>query len=149
MMAGLLLPIFFSWGCMSKTTPFQKSDRIEITDLLRKQQEAWNAGDIHTFMEGYWKDDLLVFTSGSTIRRGWQETLARYQKRYGDDRSTMGELFFEILDLKTLGRDGAVVLGRWRLEGLPEPAGGVFSIALERRPEGWRIVHDHTSSDPG
>jgi ketosteroid isomerase-like protein len=26
---------------------------------------------------------------------------------------------------------------------------GVFSVMLEQRPEGWRIVHDHTSADPG
>jgi len=24
----------------------------------------------------------------------------------------------------------------------------VFSVVLERRPEGWRVVHDHTSLAP-
>jgi hypothetical protein len=26
--------------------------------------------------------------------------------------------------------------------------GGVFSLVLERFPEGWRIIHDHTSEVP-
>jgi len=24
--------------------------------------------------------------------------------------------------------------------------GGLFTLVLRKRPEGWRIVHDHTSS---
>jgi ketosteroid isomerase-like protein len=44
--------------------------------------------------------------------------------------------------------DGAVVLGRWRLTETPNAGSGVFSVVLERRPEGWRIIHDHTSADP-
>jgi ketosteroid isomerase-like protein len=38
------------------------------------------------------------------------------------------------------------VLGRWKLAG-PQAAAGVFSVVLEHRPEGWRIIHDHTSVD--
>jgi ketosteroid isomerase-like protein len=39
-----------------------------------------------------------------------------------------------------------VVLGRWRLTETAQAGSGVFSVVVERRPEGWRIVHDHTSS---
>ena len=99
-------------------------------------------------MEGYAKGDELVFTSGSKIRRGWQVTLDRYKARYGEDSSTMGTLGFEVLEIQSLGADGAVVLGRWKLSGLSAPAGGVFSVVLERALDRWKIVHDHTSSDP-
>lgn len=55
---------------------------------------------------------------------------------------------FEVLQVTPLGADGAVVLGRWRLTETPSPGSGVFSLVLERRGSVWRIVHDHTSSDP-
>jgi beta-aspartyl-peptidase (threonine type) len=73
--------------------------------------------------------------------------MQRYRTRYGGDKAGMGQLAFEVLQVQPLGADGAVVLGRWRLTGTPKAASGVFSVVFERRPEGWRIVHDHTSLD--
>jgi ketosteroid isomerase-like protein len=60
----------------------------------------------------------------------------------------MGQLAFEILGVQSVGVDAAVVLGRWRLTATPHAGSGVFSVVIERRPEGWRVVHDHTSVDP-
>ncbi len=135
-------------SCAGHTSAkFAEGDRSEIRKLFAEQRGAWNRGDIEAFMQGYVRGPKLVFTSGSKIRRGWQETFERYKARYGEDSSSMGTLSFEILEIQSLGADGAVVLGRWGLAGLDTPAGGVFSVVLERLPEGWRIVHDHTSSD--
>jgi ketosteroid isomerase-like protein len=53
---------------------------------------------------------------------------------------------FRIDAITPLGADGAVVLGTWDLTESPHDGRGVFSVVFERRPEGWRIVHDHTSS---
>jgi len=99
-------------------------------------------------MGGYVKSEALVFTSGGNIRRGWDETFRKYKAKYGSDPSTMGTLGFEILGVQSLGADGAIVLGRWKLTNTPVAGGGVFSVALERTAEGWKVVHDHTSSDP-
>jgi ketosteroid isomerase-like protein len=115
--------------------------------VLERQRLAWNRGDLAAYMDGYAKSPDLVFTSAGQVRRGWQATLQRYKSRYGGDRAGMGQLAFAILGVQPLGADGAVVLGRWRLTGTPNAGGGVFSVVLERRPEGWRIVHDHTSRD--
>lgn len=133
-----------------------KREQTAIIDLLRTQQDAWNRGDLDGFLRGYDPGPELVFTSGGQIRRGFAETRARYHARYGAAGTrSMGQLEFEILDVRLLGPDGAVVLGRWRLRfptateapGSP-PAEGVFSLALLRTPSGWRIVHDHTSATP-
>ena len=131
------------------TTPraFTAGDRAAVEAVLAAQADAWNRGDLAGYMDGYARTDDLVFTSGAQIRRGWQETRDKYQARYGSDPSTMGRLTFELLGVQPVGADGAVVLGRWRLDG-PQAGSGVFSVVLERRPEGWRVVHDHTSSDP-
>lgn len=125
-------------------------DRAAILQVLHDQQSAWNRGDLDAFLRGYEPSPDLVFTSRGAVRRGFAETRARYFKRYGarpDGASAMGQLAFEVLDVRALGEDGAVVLGRWRLTGTPEAGGGVFSLAFLRTRDGWRIVHDHTSSD--
>jgi ketosteroid isomerase-like protein len=127
---------------------FTDADRRAVTAVIDAQRAAWNRGDLDAYMDGYARTPALVFTSGAAIRRGWDETLAKYRARYGADPQTMGTLAFEILDIQPVGADGAVVLGRWRLTGTPVAGAGVFSIVFERRPEGWRIVHDHTSSEP-
>ena len=115
--------------------------------MLAAQQAAWNRGDLDGYMAGYVRDAELVFTSGSKIRRGWQETHDKYKSKYGSDRSSMGSLAFEILGVQPLGADGAIVLGRWKLTETPNAGSGVFSVALRRTVRGWLVVHDHTSSD--
>jgi len=59
----------------------------------------------------------------------------------------MGHLEFSELEMRRLGPDAALVLGRWHLTRNAGNLGGVYSLVFERFPEGWRIVHDHTSAD--
>ncbi|MEZ4454757.1 MAG: nuclear transport factor 2 family protein [Nannocystaceae bacterium] len=127
---------------------FTAADHEAIVALLDAQRIAWNAGDLEVFMAAYVRAPELVFTSGGAIRRGYDETAARYRARYGESKATMGKLAFEILEVQPLGADGAIVLGRWTLTETPEAGSGVFSLALRREAEGWRIVHDHTSAGP-
>lgn len=60
----------------------------------------------------------------------------------------MGALDFPELDIVTLGADAALARGRWRLK-MPDgkESSGMTSVIFRRLPEGWRIVHDHSSSD--
>ncbi len=126
---------------------FGGDDRTAIVAVLRAQQDAWNRGDIEGFLRGYEPSPDLLFTSGGKVRRGFAATQARYESRYlgTATESKMGKLEFEVQDIRGLGRDGAVVLGHWRLTSTPEAGEGVFSLAFLRTRAGWRIVHDHTS----
>jgi ketosteroid isomerase-like protein len=124
---------------------FEAADRAAITAVLDAQVGAWNRGDLAAYMEGYAKTDALIFTSGGKVRRGWQTAFDHYRARYGQDRAAMGQLVFRIDRIDAVGADGAVVLGTWILTDSPHDGRGTFSVVLERRPEGWRIVHDHTS----
>lgn len=128
---------------------FGASDRAALAGVLSDQAAAWNRGDLDGFLRAYEPSDALIFTSGGGVRRGFAATRERYLQRYGGATETMGQLAFEILDIRPLGgRNGAVVLGRWRLTDTPQSGEGVFTLALVRTPAGWHIVHDHTSSDP-
>ena len=119
----------------------------QIRSVLSAQREAWNRGDIDRFMNGYARSPSTVFVSEDTIRRGWEIVRERYRKKYSD-RAKMGTLTFSDLEIALLSPDAAVALGRWRLERAKDRPHGRFTLIFKRLPEGWRIVHDHTSAAP-
>jgi ketosteroid isomerase-like protein len=116
----------------------------EIRAVLDLQQAAWNRGDVEGFMAYYWPSDDLTFQSGNSRTRGWTGVLARYKKNYPPER--MGRLEFADLEIHLLSRDSAFVLGRFRLDFEGSRREGVFTLIFRRMKDGWRIVHDHTSS---
>jgi ketosteroid isomerase-like protein len=117
----------------------------QIRFVLRAQQDAWNRGDIDGFMNGYARSASTVFVSEDTIRRGWATVRERYREKYSD-RAKMGTLAFSDLETTLLSPDAAVVLGRWSLKRANDQPHGRFTLIFKRLPEGWRIVHDHTSA---
>jgi len=118
-----------------------------IMALLKAQQDDWNRGDIRAFMAGYWNSPELTFAGSKGFTRGWQPVLERYEKTYAD-RAAMGKLDFSELEVRPLGQNAALVLGRWHLQRQIGDIGGIFTLVLQKFPEGWRIVHDHTTQSP-
>lgn len=133
-------------GCYPNVDP-DGDWRSAVTAVLDEQAAAWNRGDVAGYMEGYWKSDSLLFTSGGNVRRGWNATLEKYRASY-DTREKMGTLTFSKLELYHPAPGAAWVFGRWELERANDRPGGVFTLVLRKFPEGWKVVHDHTSSDP-
>jgi uncharacterized protein (TIGR02246 family) len=121
------------------------TDRAAILEVLTNQQANWNKGDVDAFLTGYWHSPELTFSGTNGIARGWDAVRARYKKNY-KDRETMGQLEFSALEFRFLGPDAALVLGHWHLTRAKGDVGGVFSLVWQRFPEGWRIIHDHTSA---
>lgn len=126
-----------------------EDQKAAIRGVLEKQVDAWNRGDLAGYMEGYWKSPDLTFFSGGNVVRGWEPTLARYRQRYQGEGKEMGKLDFFDLSVDQLGPEAAVVRGHWHLQmkNGQEP-GGLFTLIVRKFPEGWRIVHDHTSASP-
>lgn len=138
-LAALLIFGFCGLACSGQTG----DDRQVIIQLLESQKKAWNRGDLEGYLSYYWKSDELTFQSGASRIRGWKALLERYKKSYPGEK--MGQLDFGDLEVNLLGQDYALVLGRWNLTVQQEKKGGVFTLILRRFPEGWRIIHDHTS----
>ncbi len=114
--------------------------------LIQQQVAAWNRHDLEAFMAGYWKSPNLTFFSGATATKGWEPTLERYRQRYQANGAAMGKLEFSDLSIEQLAPDAAFVRGHWQLT-MPDgkQPHGLFTLIFRKFPEGWRIVHDHSS----
>jgi ketosteroid isomerase-like protein len=127
--------------------PGREADLAAITAVLQMQQTAWNRGDVDAFLGGYWRSPELSFSGSGGITRGWEGVRERYKKNYAD-RAAMGQLDFSELEFRFVGPDAALVLGQWHLRRDQGDIGGVFSLVWQRFPDGWKIIHDHTSQVP-
>jgi len=118
--------------------------KAAVRRVLEEQVAAWNRADIEAFMQGYHKSPEITFASGANVIRGWETVLERYRRTYSKDN--MGQLTFSELEITVLGSDAALVLGRWRLARAQDSPNGLFTLLFRKTSEGWKIVHDHTSS---
>lgn len=134
-----LIAVLFIVGCTAPDNPEE-----EIKSALMAQQKAWNEGDIEEFMSYYVESDELTFASSGGIKRGHSTVLRSYLTQY-DTPEKMGRLNFEILEFKPLSDRTALVIGSWELNRKQDNPSGYFSLIWEKKDEGWRIIHDHTS----
>lgn len=119
----------------------------DVKAVLLAQEAAWNKGDLDGFMAGYWMDEKTTFYSGGTVTQGWVKVMERYQKRYKDPGQQMGKLEFSDMDFTVVTADAVVARGAWKVTFDGKPASsGLFTLLVRKLPEGWKVVHDHTSS---
>ena len=119
--------------------------RDDVVAELQRGAEAWNRADLETFMKGY--AEGLTYTAGGRVVRGAEALRQRYQTTYGNSPESMGKLSFEEIEVWPLGNDHALALGRWTVVFTHKKpkAQGIFSLVMQKSPEGWKILHDHTS----
>jgi hypothetical protein len=126
------------------TVHAQSKDEKAVRDLLARQNEAWNRGDLEGFMHGYWKSDSLMFVGKSGVTYGWQSTLNNYKKGY-PDTAAMGKLYFTIIRVKQLSKRYQFVVGKWQLKRSIGDVGGHFNLLFEKINGEWVIITDHSS----
>jgi len=122
----------------------QRMDELAIRKVLDNQVAAWNAGNIDNFMKTYWHNDSLMFIGRSGITYGWQAALENYKKHY-PDTTTMGQLTFNVLQLKPLSHVVYFVAGNWHLQRTIGNIEGYFTLLFRKIGGKWLIVSDHSS----
>lgn len=136
----LFLFLFFFAGYTHAQGPAEKAVRT----VLAEQAAAWNRGDLEGYMNGYWKNDSLVFIGKKGITYGWQQTLGNYRKSY-PGKEAMGQLRFDILRVKLLSERYIQVTGRWHLQRAAGNLEGSFTLLFEKIQKQWLIISDHSS----
>tara|TARA_Y100000385_G_scaffold271261_1_gene311060 strand:- start:229 stop:636 length:408 start_codon:yes stop_codon:yes gene_type:complete len=126
-------------------TRIVKEEAIEIMAIkkvLYMQQEYWNNGNIDGFMEGYWNSEKLIFTSLSNEPSfRWKNTFELYKNSY-PKKESIGELEFELLDLKLISKNTASLKGKWELLRESINTNGYHWLDLQKFDKRWFITKD-------
>jgi uncharacterized protein (TIGR02246 family) len=128
------------------------SDQTALTQQLTAQLERgasdWNRGDLDAFLSDYAPESTTTFVDGRRARAGFDFIRSHYAPLFvpGARRDS---LHFEEVKVRRLSPTLALVTARYVLQrGGAVTASGPFSLVMEQRPQGWKILHDHSSSDP-
>ena len=126
--------------------PVPAADTQAITDGLVRSTEGWNRRDLDAFMEPYLDSPRTTYVGERGLVRGKAAIRESYATSWFAPGRDPGRLRFENIEVRMLGRNHALAVGRFVVE-VPgrAPATGMFSLTMQRTPQGWRIVHDHSS----
>lgn len=148
MLRALALSAAFVLGsaACAVAAPASPTDAAAMRKTLEDSAVAWSKGDLDGFMQSYEDSADTAFVTSQGVLRGWAPMRERYRKRYGQGQA-LGALTFDGFEATALGRDYAVLYGRFHLlqPGKPGEQTGVFDLIMHRTAKGWRIVSDHTS----
>ncbi len=142
------LTIFLNFTAYATKKPAIQNPQSEILAVLETQKDAWNKGNLEEFMKGYWRSPKLTFFSGGVKRAGYDGVLERYRQTYQSEGKEMGKLTFSQIEVEMIGKKAAFVSGRFDLvlsDG--KKLGGLYTLILRQFNDGWKIIHDHSSSD--
>lgn len=149
MLAGVLL--LSVSACAQSRKPDQlhtlPEGELGMIKVMLAQERAWNAGDLDGFLSGYKHSPETRFIGANSIEKGF-ETIAEHYRRSYPDAKAMGMLTFSGLEPHLLDERHGYLVGMFKLERPKKLGGnaeGVFTLVMEKTPEGWKIVLDHTT----
>jgi ketosteroid isomerase-like protein len=137
---GLTLALFVAVGCAQAT-----AGRSDLPSNATGQTSA--TAQIAGYVDDYAPDATFVGSSG--LVRGRAAIEQRYRASYWASGRPADALRFEDLQVTLLGKDHALAVGRYILydrQSGATTASGIFSLVLRHGPNGWRIIHDHSSA---
>jgi ketosteroid isomerase-like protein len=152
---ALVFMLFLAAGIptLAQTPPDQPNPlhtasrtELDVVKVVLAQEKSWNAGDLEGYIKGY-KDSPDTIFVGKAVSKGYKQILEDYKRNYST-QAAMGTLTFSELEVHPLSDTFAVCLGKYHLERSKKeggPADGMFSLVLEKTPDGWKIVLDHTT----
>jgi uncharacterized protein (TIGR02246 family) len=156
MRASMLLLALGLAACQSAskptTAPTPRPDAATLTKELAAQLERgagdWNRGDLEGFLSDYAPDSSTTFVDGRRARHGFDFIRRNYEPWFAPN-ARRDSLRFEAVEARSLSPTLALVTARYILHRSDSTtSSGPFTLVMERRPDGWKILHDHTSRDP-
>lgn len=126
---------------LSSQSSLIDTDKGNILQVLKTQENAWNQRDFEGFMQGYLQSDSLKFYGRNGLTKGWQNTLTNYKKGY-PTAAESGTLRFKINDISPIENSSYWVMGEFFLERAVGNANGIFMLIFKKIDGHWKIVAD-------
>jgi uncharacterized protein (TIGR02246 family) len=137
----------YRWLLLLCFAPLLYAQDNDVRALLQNSADAWNRGDLVTFVSYYDDSPETTFVGREVVHGGRKAILERYQKRY-PSREAMGTLAFSEIEVRSLAADVALASGKWELKRTAAGGGdasGRFTLVLRKKASGWLIIYDHSS----
>lgn len=119
----------------------------EVLDVqFQAARSAWNRGDLEAFLALYAED--ATFVDGRRPQRGIAWIRSNYAPAFASG-AIRDSLEIKEFTARPLSTTLALVTARYVLyRGGKTTQSGPFTVIMEERTDGWKILHDHSSSDP-
>lgn len=142
--AALLSLALAACGGAAAGAPAPASDpTAEILALQDSTAAAWNHGNLAGHVAPY--ADTATFMAPGPLR-GRDRIRASLERSFWREGRPVQQLRYDSLTVRPTGPDYALVTGRFTLYGGGRAdRSGWFSLVYARTPEGWKILHDHSS----
>ena len=122
----------------------QDHDHADIPVLLQGIADAWNDGDLAGHVAVY--ADSATFMTGRGPIVGRHRTAEALERSFFRDGRPLQQLRFEQIQVRPLGPDHALVIGRFILHGGGmDESSGWFSTIWSWTGARWETIHDHSS----
>ncbi len=116
-----------------------------VDHLLGESEAAWNGGDLEGFVGWYKRGPETTFLASTGLTHGWDAIRERYAARF-EPGAARDSLRFEELETRPLAPWLGLATARYVLfQNDSVTATGVFTLVVEKTPEGWRIIHDQSN----
>ena len=123
-------------------------DEQRIDFLIGEWLGAWQLGDIEKLHKHVAEDISVVNGAWAPPVVGWTSYLAGYQQQRARVQQVRLDRSNTLIRIAPSG-NVAWACYQWEftavVDGQPSTADGQTTLILEKRPDGWIIVHNHTS----
>ena len=126
--------------------------RQRLTEVLEAQFQRsasdFNAGNLKGFISDYADDSTTMYLAGPRFQYGFAWIEDHYAPGFAPG-ARRDSLRFESFAARALGTTYALVTARYVLyrDGVTTSS-GPFTLVMQERMDGRKIILDHTSSDP-
>ncbi len=126
------------------------TQRQEVQNFVKAYADAANRGDITEYMEMYSRRPDLIEVSDGELTRGWDALRDEANRMIGLEGSY--KMSVGSIDVISLGPTRAMAVFPFTTtvatQQGPAQLRGAMTLVLENSPQGWKIIHDHTSTAP-
>ncbi len=147
-LVAVALALLAGGACSGAERPAEDPAQLQaaVDSLLQTSAADWNGGDLDGFLFWYRRGEETTYIGSSGLVKGWEAIRQRYAPTF-EPGAARDSLRFEGLETRLLGDALGLATARYVLfRGDSTTSTGVFTLVLEETPQGWRIIHDHSSA---
>jgi ketosteroid isomerase-like protein len=146
--ASVIAAIAVLGGCAGQMRSGSASgfatDAAAITAIFDTTAVGWNRGELPVYLSAY--VDTATAMGSTGLVRGVQGIEGQMRAGFWRTGRPLQVLSYDHLEIRPIGPDQAIATGQYILTGGGRPnRTGWFSTIWVRTPNGWRMVHDHSS----